>query len=285
MKALVIGASGQVGSALLGQVPPGIKATGLSRDVLDLTDETAIAEAIFDHRPDFVLNAAAYTAVDKAESEPELAQAINGDAVGAMAMALLETGGRLVHISTDFVFDGEQSTPYAPDDQRNPLSAYGETKAAGEDVAGDDAIICRTSWVYAAGGANFVRTMLRLMGERDELSVVADQIGAPTWASGLARTLWALALEGQPGTYHHRDAGAASWYDLAVAIYEEGRAIGLLSRDVAISPIATEDYPAPAHRPAYSLLDDSETRALLGDRPPHWRVNLRKMLQEEQRLG
>ena len=180
---------------------------------------------------------------------------------------------------------GEQAAPHGRDGRRSPVSGDGETEAAGEDVAGEDGIICRTSWVYAAGGANFVRTMLRLMGERDELSVVADQIGAPTWASGLAQTLWALALEGQPGTYHHRDAGAASWYDLAVAIYEEGRAIGLLSRDVAISPIATEDYPTLAHRPAYSLLDDSETRALLGDRPPHWSVNLRKMLQEEQRLG
>jgi len=285
VKALVTGANGQVGKALLARVPSGITAKGLTRDELDLTDEDAIAEVVFEHRPDFIINAGAYTAVDRAEDEADLAQAINGDAVGAMAMALLETGGRLVHISTDFVFDGEQSSPYLPDDQRNPLSAYGETKAAGEGVAGDDAIICRTSWVYAAGGTNFVRTMLRLMGERDELSVVADQIGAPTWANGLAGTLWALALEGQPGIFHHSDAGAASWYDFAVAIYEEGRTLGLLKRDVSILPISTEDYPTAAHRPPYSLLDNSETRALLGDQPPHWRVNLRKMLEEEKALG
>lgn len=285
MKALITGANGQVGSALLVRAPSGIIAKGLTRNELDLADGTAIMEMIFEHHPDFIINAAAYTAVDKAESEADLAQAINGDAVGAMAQVLIETGGRLVQISTDFVFDGEQSAPYSPNDTRNPLSVYGETKAAGEDAAGDDAIICRTSWVYAAGGTNFVRTMLRLMRERDELSVVSDQIGAPSWATGVADTLWALALEGQPGIYHHRDAGVASWYDFAVAIYEEGRAMGLLKRDVAIRPIATEDYPTPAHRPPFSLLDDSKTRALLGDQPPHWRVNLRKMLNEEQQLG
>ncbi len=284
MRALVTGAGGQVGAALLARVPAGIEAEGLTRDELDLTDTDAIAAIIEERRPDIVVNAAAYTAVDTAEDEPDLAQAINGDAVGAMAMALLETGGRLVQVGTDFVFDGEQSTPYAPEDARNPLGVYGETKAAGEDVAGEDAIICRTSWVYAAGGGNFVRTMLRLMRERDALLVVADQIGAPTWAPDLARTLWALALEGQPGIYHHRDAGVASWYDFAVAIYEEAHELGMLSGAVTITPGATHDYPTPAQRPAFSVLDDSATRALLGDRTHHWRVNLRQMLKEERSL-
>ena len=236
-------------------------------------------------RPDIVINAAAYTAVDKAESEEELALAINGTAVAAMASALREVGGRLVHVSTDFVFDGTSAHAYRPQDARNPLSAYGRTKAAGEDAAGPDALIVRTAWVYAAGGANFVRTMLRLMATRDSLGVVADQIGAPTWAPGLATTIWGLIASRANGVFHHCDAGVASWYDFAVAIKEEALALGMLERAVPIRPITTADYPTPARRPAFSLLDCSATRALLGDEPIHWRTNLRTMLKEEQALG
>ena len=284
-RVLITGSAGQLGRALLRRAPEGIEATGLTRAQLDLTDISAIADAVGRFRPDTVLNAGAYTAVDRAEEEPELAMAINADAVGALASALARHGGRLVQISTDFVFDGRSSTPYPPDAERNPLSVYGATKAAGEDLAGPDAIICRTSWVYAAGGNNFVRTMLRLMREREELRVVADQIGAPTSADGLAQTVWALALEDRPGVYHHRDAGVASWYDFAVAIAEEALAIGLIDSSPVILPIATTDYPTPAMRPAFSVLDDRDTRMLLGDRPPHWRVRLRTMLKEEKALG
>ncbi|HSG56487.1 MAG TPA: dTDP-4-dehydrorhamnose reductase, partial [Paracoccaceae bacterium] len=236
-------------------------------------------------RPDLVINAAAYTAVDRAESEEPLALAVNGGAVAAITAALAETGGRLVHVSTDFVFDGTSSRAYQPADQRNPLSAYGRTKAAGEDAAGPHALIVRTAWVYTAGGANFVRTMLRLMAERDSLAVVADQIGAPTWAPGLAATIWGLVDKGATGIFHHSDAGVASWYDFAVAIQEEALAIGLLARAIPIRPIKTADYPTPALRPAFSLLDCTETRALLADGHTHWRINLRKMLNEEQALG
>jgi dTDP-4-dehydrorhamnose reductase len=158
-------------------------------------------------------------------------------------------------------------------------------KAAGEDAAGPDALIVRTAWVYTAGGANFVRTMLRLMATRDSLGVVADQIGSPTWAPSLAATIWGLIDRRATGIFHHCDAGTASWYDFAVAIQEEALALGLLDRAVPIRPIATADYPTPARRPAFSLLDCSATRALLDDGHTHWRTNLRAMLKEEQALG
>ena len=150
---------------------------------------------------------------------------------------------------------------------------------------GPNALVVRTAWVYAAGGANFVRTMLRLMREREEIRVVADQIGAPTWATGLASTLLGLVARGARGIFHHSDGGVASWYDFAVAIYEEGRELGLLDHDVTILPIPTSAYPTPAARPPFSLLDTSETRKVLGDRASHWRTNLRTMLKEEKALG
>lgn len=285
MKVATFGAAGQLGRALVATCPEAAQCIALDREQLDLADDAAIRSLIEAERPDLVLNAAAYTAVDRAEEERALAFAINEGAVAAMAQALAGTGGRLVHVSTDYVFDGESPRAYRPGDPRNPQSVYGLSKAAGEDAAGEDAIIVRTSWVYAAGGANFVRTMLRVMAERDEVRVVADQIGAPTWATGLARTLWALAEKGQPGLYHHSDAGVASWYDFAVAIAEEAAALGMLERIPAIIPIATSEYPTPAKRPAMSLLDDSATRALLGDTVPYWRENLRTMLREERDLG
>lgn len=289
MKVLITGAGGQLGRALQARAPASAKITAIDVADLDLTDFAAVRARILADRPDLVINAAAYTAVDKAESEETLAAAINAGAVGAIAGALAESGGRLVHVSTDFVFDGTSARAYQPHDRRNPLSAYGRTKAAGEDAAAPDALpdtlIVRTAWVYTAGGANFVRTMLRLMATRDSVSVVADQIGAPTWAPGLAATIWGLVAKKAQGTFHHCDAGVASWYDFAVAIQEEALALGLLARAVPITPITTAQYPTPARRPAFSLLDCSATRALLDDGFTHWRVNLRQMLKEEQALG
>lgn len=285
MKAIVTGVNGQVGSALLRTCPEGWTCVALDRAALDLSDADAIARIVDAEKPDLVLNSAAYTAVDRAESEQDLAYAINARAPGAFAEALAKTGGRLVTVSTDFVFDGTSGTGYKPGDRRNPQSIYGASKADGEIAAGEDSIIVRTSWVYAAGGANFVRTMLRLMRERDELRVVGDQIGSPTWATGLARTLWGLALADRPGIWHHRDAGVASWYDFAVAIGEEALAAGLLARLPRIIPISTSEYPVPARRPSFSVLDVTETRAALGDENIHWRTNLRLMLEEEKALG
>ncbi len=284
MKVLVTGAAGQLGKALLASAPADWTCHGVGRVALDLADPAAIARLVQSERPDLVVNAGAYTAVDRAEEEAELAMAVNAGAPGTFARALADYGGRLVQVSTDFVFDGKAQRPYRPDDQRNPLSIYGKSKAAGEDAAGADAIILRTSWVHSAGGANFVRTMLRLMRERDELRVVADQIGSPSWATEIARTLWGLAETGQPGIYHHRDAGEVSWHGFAQAIAEEAVELGLIPRVPVIQAIPASEYPTPATRPAYSVLDDSATRALLKDRTAHWRDNLRAMLRQEREL-
>lgn len=285
MKVLITGAAGQLGRALVDNAPAGIVIHAARRQDCDLIDNDAIIRLIRETAPEFVINAAAYTAVDKAESDEAQALAINAHSVGTMAEVLARSGGRLAHLSTDFVFDGSSPRAYRPDDVTNPISAYGRTKAAGEVAAGDDAIILRTAWVYSAGGTNFVRTMLRLMAERDTLTVVADQIGSPTWAPGLAQVLWGLVTADARGTFHHSDAGIASWYDFAVAIHEEARALGMLNRDVDIVPITTKEYPVPAARPAFSVLDSSATREFLGDGYTHWRANLREMLKEEMNLG
>lgn len=278
MKALIVGSKGQLGRGLAATAPAGATIVAHDIDTLDITDGDAVAALVQSERPDLILNAAAYTAVDKAESEEDLALAINATAVGHLAAAARKSGARLVHVSTDFVFDGVSGVPYAPDALPNPSSAYGRTKLAGEKLAGDDALVVRTAWVYAPTGGNFVRTMLRLMGERPEVRVVADQIGTPTYAPGLAAALWTMAGQNLTGIHHYTDAGAASWYDFAVAIQEEALAAGLLTQAVPVIPIATADYPTPATRPHYSVLDKTSTFAALGGPTPHWRDNLRKMI-------
>lgn len=285
MKVLITGANGQLGGALQRLAPAWAEVSAIGSKECDLSDVPALRELLAVEAPDLILNAAAYTAVDRAESDEALARAVNAGAVKAMVEAMADAGGKVVHVSTDFVFDGTSSHAYQPEDPRNPLSAYGRTKAEGEDHLRDTDLLVRTAWVYEAGGANFVRTMIRLMKERDELGVVADQIGAPTWATGLARSIWGLVEKSATGIFHHSDAGVASWYDFAVAIAEEAQALGLLKAIPAIRPISTAEYPTPARRPAFSLLDCSTCRATLGDVPVHWRTNLRRMLKEEAALG
>ncbi len=281
MKALLTGANGQLGRALQATAPEGVRLVVLGSTELDIGDEAAVMAVVEAEKPELILNAAAYTAVDKAESDEEAALHVNSKGVANLALAARETGARLVHVSTDFVFDGASSTPYRPDSPTAPLGSYGRTKLAGERAAAiADALIVRTAWVYGAAGHNFVRTMLRLMAERDEVRVVADQIGTPTFATGLAEAIWALDAAGAKGIFHHADSGVASWYDFAVAIQEEALELGLLGRAVPVIPIATRDFPTPARRPAYSVLDKSATIDILGAPAPHWRVNLRRMLRE-----
>ena len=285
MKVLITGASGQLGGALQRTAPAHADLNAIDVDDVDFTDDAMLRARLVVEAPDVLINAAAYTAVDKAESDEETALAVNADAVAVMVDEMAQQGGKLVHVSTDFVFDGQSSRAYRPDDARAPISAYGRTKAAGEDHLRANDLLVRTAWVYEAGGANFVRTMIRLMNEREELGVVSDQIGSPTWATGLARTIWGLVEKGATGTFHHSDDGAVSWYDFAVAIAEEAHALGLISRIPEIKPITTADYPTPASRPAFSLLDCSATRAFLGDTAVGWRINLRLMLEQEKALG
>lgn len=285
MRVLVTGANGQLGGALQHTAPAWADVNAIDVEDVDLTDSAMLTARLVVEAPDLIINAAAYTAVDRAESDEDRARAINAHAVATMVDAMAGTSGKVVHVSTDYVFDGTSPVAYRPDDARNPQSAYGRTKAEGEDCLRPEDLLVRTAWVYEAGGSNFVRTMIRLMNERDELGVVADQVGSPTWATGLARTIWALAEKGATGTFHHSDDGAISWHQFAVAIAEEAQALGLIKRMPVIKPITTADYPTPAKRPAFSLLDCSATRAFLGDHAVPWRTNLRLMLEEEAKLG
>jgi dTDP-4-dehydrorhamnose reductase len=221
--------------------------------------------------------------VDRAESEASLAREVNDTAVGAIARAAAG-GCRLLHLSTDFVFDGASNRSYMPADRTNPLSVYGATKLGGERQAlehGRDAIVLRTAWVYASIGRNFPLTMLRLMRERDEVRVVADQIGTPSWATGIAQAIWGLIdSSAAAGMYHWTDLGVASWYDFAVAVQDEALARGLLARAVPVIPISTADFPTPAKRPAFSVLNTESTRLVVPCPAQHWRHNLRRMLDE-----
>ena len=284
-KVLITGAGGQVGRMLLEMQPQDIETVACAHTDLDIGVGDAVRQCVARHRPAVIINAAAYTAVDKAESEPDAAQRINAEGARHLAAAARESGARLIHISTDFVFDGAASVPYRPDSPTHPLGVYGRTKRDGEravleEVLPEQSVIVRTAWVYAATGANFVRTMLRVMRANGAARVVADQVGTPTAARSLAQALWRIA--GNPqirGIHHWTDAGVASWYDFAVAIAEEGADLGLVSRDVAVTPIATSDYPTPARRPAYSVLDKSSL-APHGLSPTHWRKRLRGVLKE-----
>jgi dTDP-4-dehydrorhamnose reductase len=251
---------------------------------LDITDAAAVDNRVDETRPGVIINAAAYTAVDRAEEEPHRAFAVNRDGVAHLAQAARDSGAALIHVSTDFVFDGTKSRPYLTADKPNPQGAYGASKLAGEvavrEAMGGRALIIRTAWVYSAHGNNFVKTMLRLMNSRDGVRVVDDQIGSPTWACGLARFIVHAAERGLRGIYHWTDAGTASWYDFAVAIREEALALGLLSRKVPIRPITTEEFPTPAKRPSYSVLDKSASRGICALDAQHWRESLRQMLSE-----
>jgi dTDP-4-dehydrorhamnose reductase len=284
LKVLITGAEGQVGRALLESRPAGVAVIGCTHADLDIADAEAVRGCVDRLRPDVILNAAAYTAVDKAESEPQLARRANAAGPGYLAAAAAACGARVIHVSTDFVFDGRASRPYLPDAETNPLGTYGKTKREGElavlERLPERSVIVRTAWVYAATGRNFVGTMLRVMDTNGSARVVADQVGTPTAASSLAEVLWRIAARPDiRGIHHWTDAGVASWYDFAVAIAEEGTRLGLLRRSVTVMPIATEDYPTPGRRPSYSVLD-KRSLASLGLSPVHWRERLRTVLAE-----
>lgn len=280
MKILILGGGGQVADALSATAPTNWHIVVKKRKEIDITIEAEISAAIKRESPDIVINAAAYTAVDRAETEPEMAHRVNATAVTSLVESCAACRARLVHFSTDFVFDGLGSTPYKPADATAPLNVYGASKRAGEiaALANPANMVIRTAWVYGAEGGNFVKTMLRLMAERDEVHVVDDQIGTPTHARSLAHATWNLTASGTAGLYHFTDAGIASWYDFAVAIQEEAVLQGLVSAKAHILPLASAHYPTPARRPSYGVLDKTETWRRLGVPASHWRTELRNML-------
>jgi dTDP-4-dehydrorhamnose reductase len=284
---LLTGANGQVGEELRHTLSAVGEVTAIDRTCWDLAQPEAILSVIQAVQPTLIVNAAAYTAVDKAESEPELALLVNGKAPEVLAEAAARLGAGLVHISTDYVFDGQSSSPYLEEAPTNPLGEYGQSKLAGETAIRSQCpnhLIIRTAWVYGVQGkGNFVKTMLRLGAQRDELRVVTDQIGAPTWAKDLAIAIAQLAPQlnsNTAGTYHYTNSGVCSWYDFAIAIFEEAKLLGFPLQVQNVVPIGTVDYPTPATRPPFSVLSLRKTSALLGGPPPHWRQSLRKMLAE-----
>jgi dTDP-4-dehydrorhamnose reductase len=286
---LVFGLSGQLARSLQAGLPQTglpsqLKVVFLDRAACDLSVPNAATDALAHHKPDWIINAAAYTAVDNAESEPDLAHRVNASAVAEMATYAGQNDSKLIHVSTDFVFDGTRRQPYQPGDPTSALGVYGHSKLAGEQSvvlhAPENAMIIRTSWVYSEYGQNFVKTMLRLMAERNELGVVHDQMGAPTYAVGLADIIWDIVMNDRfaPGIYHWSDRGSISWYDFAEAIQAEALSRGLLAGAIPIKPIPTEAYPTPAARPEYSVLDTGKLESLLGLSAIDWRLRLRDML-------
>ncbi|MBD2257264.1 dTDP-4-dehydrorhamnose reductase [Pseudanabaena sp. FACHB-2040] len=288
MRIVLLGSQGQVGQELQRTLARQGELVCLSRQELDLTHLDHLVETVSSLQPQVVVNAAAYTAVDKAETEPELAHCINGTVPGLLAEAAKQCGAAMIHLSTDYVFNGTKNTPYEETDTTAPLGIYGHSKRTGEVAvlqATDRAIVLRTAWVYGAAPSakNFVKTMLRVGPERGLVRVVVDQVGAPTWAYDIAATvsdLLAPVQSGQGGLYHFASSGVASWFDFAIAIFEEAQTLGLIETLPEVVPIPTSEYPLPAQRPAYSVLSSQKISQLLGRRPPYWRASLRKMLAE-----
>lgn len=289
LNVLITGAQGQVGAELVKTAPTEFKTIGLGSKQLDITNQQHIQSALAKYKPDLIINAAAYTAVDKAESDADTAFAVNEQGVAWLAQAANAAHIPLFHISTDYVFDGTANTPYTETDPANPQSVYGASKLAGEQALASTLsqhIILRTSWVFGATGNNFVKTMLRLAAERDELSVVADQHGCPTSANSIAKTLWQLAQlyadQGSLpwGTYHFSNAPACTWHDFAGEIFEQAVNIGLLDKTPTLHPITTAEYPTPAQRPAWSVFDCSKIEHLLQRKTQHWRQQLSELLKE-----
>lgn len=274
-KILVTGSNGQLGKELKKLAPgfPEFDFIFLSREDMPIHHFEMVRHYFSVYAPDYVVNCAAYTAVDRAESEKDRAFQINGEAVGVLAAICKERGTKLVHISTDYVFDGTATSPYTEDDTPNPQSVYGASKLEGEKQAlhfNPNSIIIRTSWVYSEYGKNFVKTMLKLMSEKEEVNVVYDQLGSPTYAADLAEVILQIIHSGkwQPGIYHYCNEGIISWYDFAVAIKK------LTGSTCKINPIPTSQYPTAAKRPAYSALDTSKIITVYGIRAKNWKDSL-----------
>ena len=286
MNIVIIGKSGQLAFELSRELENSEhQVTFLGRNDIDITNASNVEEKLSPLSVDVLINASAYTAVDKAEEDTEACNAINVFAVENLAKFCKANGAFMVHVSTDYVFNGHKGSPYLTDDPIEPQGAYGKSKAEGEkallEILPDASCLIRTAWVYSSHGNNFVKTMLRLMAEKPQLGVIDDQIGTPTWAKGLAEACTSAAENKTAGVYHWTDEGVASWYDFALAIQELGIDKGLLDIDIPVLPIPSSQYPTPAKRPHYSVLDKQTAReAFASCKPTHWRKQLASMLDE-----
>ncbi|MCP1104979.1 dTDP-4-dehydrorhamnose reductase [Serratia nevei] len=284
MRVLLTGAAGQLGRCLTDRFPADWTLLATDSLQLDITDSAAIAATVEQFKPDAIVNAAAYTAVDKAESEPEKARAINVDGPAFLATAAANLDIPLVHVSTDYVFDGTATEPYCETAPCSPASVYGQTKFDGECAAlkiHSKTVVIRTAWVFSEYGNNFVKTMLRVGAQRSELGVVSDQYGCPTYAGDIADVI--ISMLSNPhlpyGVYHYCGDSAVSWFGFAQAIFEEAQASSLYAHQVKVNPIATHEYPTPASRPAYSILS-TEKICALGLSPSPWRQQLKPVLSK-----
>lgn len=285
MKVLIIGQHGQLATELKKRIPDDFEVLCPDRQDFDLENAALCHHYVLTHKPQWVINAGAYTNVDAAEDDTELVNIVNFESPVHIASALQITGGKLLQISTDYVFNGRSKVPYRIDNKLNPINVYGLSKAKAEDyikmiLPKTCTAVVRTSWLYSATGVNFVKTMLRLFRERGEVKVVADQYGSPTWAGGLAAACWAIVQYDLYGTFHWTDGAPMSWADFADGIAEEAFQLKLIDKRPVIHRVATEDYPCKAKRPQYSVLDCTEAYEYLGQERPDWRANLRTVLQE-----
>lgn len=282
MRVLITGGAGQLATELKLTAPDTMQLFILDKSQLDITDIENVKDIFSTIRPELVINCAAYNKVDLAEDNPELAFKINSQGASNIALVATEYRSRLIHISTDYVFDGKHSIPYKPEDEPNPISVYGKSKLEGEinikKITDGKSIIIRTSWLYSSHGNNFFKTIMNSLAKKERLRVVDDQIGTPTNAHGLARFIWKIIKTDAKGIYHWTDSGIASWYDFAVAIQEEALQSGKIHHEIDIEPCNTHDYPFKAERPSYSVLDTTDAVLLCKNSPRHWRKNLRDVI-------
>lgn len=285
MNILLTGASGQIGSELINTCPGSIHLVPFDKDSLNISDYEKVLEIVNTYKPDVVINSAAYTSVELAETEEQLAFQVNKNGVSNLALACAANNIRLIHYSTDYIFDGKKTSPYTIQDKPNPINIYGQSKLEGEREAlkinRDKVLIIRTSWIYSKYGNNFVTTMLRLMKNKGQINVIKDQYGTPTWARSVANITWEFVSNPETnGIFHFCDEGSTNWFEFAMAIQEEAIKFNMIEHPAKIIPIESKEYHSKVKRPSYSVLDCEKTWELINAKPDNWRIALGKMMTD-----